>query len=204
MEPALQRGRAAARLAGKGLWDPAHCGAGPDQDVPLKLWVRSDPPGIDTASLAGEWVKIQNLGTVAVPLAHWWLRDSMLRRYTFPAGAVVQPGRSDDGLRGAAGRTTEESFHWGLNLADLREREATRNMGDGGYLFDPQGDLRAAMIYPCVVASAAIPTRAPSRSTSTRAAPSTCACATSPTARSTSTATSLRSRARPTRSKRAR
>jgi len=25
-------------------------------------------------------------------------------------------------------------------------------MGDGGYLFEPQGDLRAWMIYPCLVA----------------------------------------------------
>jgi hypothetical protein len=24
-------------------------------------------------------------------------------------------------------------------------------VGDGGYLFDPQGDLRASMIYPCAV-----------------------------------------------------
>ena len=27
-------------------------------------------------------------------------------------------------------------------------------LGDGGYLFDPDGDLRASMIYPCLVACA--------------------------------------------------
>ena len=138
-----------ARLAGKGLWDPTHCGPGPHQDVPLKLWVRSDPPGIDTASLSGEWLKIQNLGTVAVPLARWWVRDSMLRRYTFPAGAVLEPGRTITVYVGP-GQDTAESFHWGLKLP-IFENATDRNMGDGGYLFDPQGDLRAAMVYPCLV-----------------------------------------------------
>jgi endonuclease YncB( thermonuclease family) len=141
-----------ARLAGKGLWDPTHCGVGPHQDVPLKLWVNSDPTGVDTANLGDEWMKIQNLGTTAVPLAHWWVRDSMLRRLTFPAGAVLEPGATITVYTGP-GQDTADSFHWGLNQPMFENADGDgRNLGDGGYLFDPQGDLRAAMVYPCLVA----------------------------------------------------
>jgi endonuclease YncB( thermonuclease family) len=140
-----------ARLAGTGLWDPTHCGAGPHQDVPLKVWVNSDPAGVDTANLAGEWVKIQNQGTTAVPLAHWWVRDSMLRRLTFPGGAVLAPGHTVTVYTGP-GTDSAESFHWQLTQPMFENADGDgRNLGDGAYLFDPQGDLRAAMVYPCLV-----------------------------------------------------
>jgi hypothetical protein len=139
-----------ARLAGKGLWNPTHCGAGPHQDVPLKLWVNADPVGSDTEHLADEWMKIQNLGATAVPLARWWVRDSMLRRYTFPAGAVLEPGHTVTVYTGP-GQNSGESFHWGLPQPIFENPGDPRNLGDGGYLFDPQGDLRAAMVYPCLV-----------------------------------------------------
>jgi endonuclease YncB( thermonuclease family) len=140
-----------ARLAGKGLWDPQHCGAGPHQDVPLKLWVNSDPSGVDTANLGDEWMKIRNLGTTAVPLARWWVRDSMLRRFTLPAGAVLAPGHTITVYTGP-GADSGESFHWGLGQPIFENADGDgRNLGDGGYLFDPQGDLRAAMVYPCLV-----------------------------------------------------
>src|SRR4051794_6176731 len=72
-----------ARLAGRFLWDPAHCGSGPDQDVPLRLWVNWNAPGIDALNVNGEFVAIENQGDRTVDLSHWWLRDSMLERYTF-------------------------------------------------------------------------------------------------------------------------
>jgi endonuclease YncB( thermonuclease family) len=141
-----------ARLDGVGLWNPTHCGRGPDQDVPLRLWVSSDPVGKDTGDVNGEFIKIQNQGTTAVSLAHWWVRDSMLRRFTFPAGTVLAPGRTVT-VHVGHGADTAESFFWGLGDPAFENANGDgRDLGDGGYLFDPQGDLRAAMVYPCLVA----------------------------------------------------
>ena len=85
-----------------------------------------------------------------VSLEGWWVRDSGLRRYTFPAGAVVPPmGRVTlyvgDGTSGGA------SFFWGLPTSVFDQvLEDERAVGDGAYLFDPQGDLRAADVYPAL------------------------------------------------------
>jgi endonuclease YncB( thermonuclease family) len=127
-----------------GLWNPAACRTGPSQDLPLRLWVRWDPPGVDSLDFNGEWVKIHNPNDRPVPLAHWWVRDSMLRRFTFPAGTVVGPGRTVTLFVGP-GASGGETFHWGLHVTIFE------NTGDGAYLFDPDGDLRASMVYPCVV-----------------------------------------------------
>ena len=128
-----------------GLWDPTHCGAGPDQNAPLKVWVNWDPHGVDQADVNNEWVKIQNLGSSAVPLGRWWMRDSGLRRLTFPRGTVLRPGATITVHDGHGARSSDE-FFWGLGVPVFQ------NIGDGAYLFDPQGDLRAYMVYPCVVA----------------------------------------------------
>jgi len=137
---------AAARHAG--LWNPSACGSGPQQDVPLKLWASWDPPGVDSLDLNGEFIKVQNRSASApLALGGWWLRDSMLRRFTFPAGTVVPPGATVT-LRVGPGASSGLTFHWGLRETIFQ------NIGDGAYLFDPQGDLRASMVYPCVVACA--------------------------------------------------
>ena len=147
----LEQEAAARRI---GMWDPTYCGTGPNQDVPLRLWVNSDPPGSDYSDVDGEWIKIENLSpTTAVPLARWWVRDSMLRRFTFPPGAVVPPGGTVTVYVGQ-GQDTAYSFHWGLGAPIFENAGDGRNLGDGAYLFDPQGDLRDAMVYPCVVACA--------------------------------------------------
>jgi endonuclease YncB( thermonuclease family) len=141
-----------ARLDGVGLWNPTHCGRGPEQDVPLRLWVSSDPVGKDTEDVNGEFIKIQNQGSAAVPLGRWWVRDSMLRRFTFPDGTVLAPGHTVT-VHVGHGTGTAETFYWGLADPAFENADGDgRDLGDGGYLFDPQGDLRAAMVYPCLVA----------------------------------------------------
>jgi endonuclease YncB( thermonuclease family) len=131
-----------------GLWDPTHCGSGPDQNVPLRLWVNWDPHGIDQADVNGEWVKIENLSaTTPVSLSHWWVRDSGLRRYTLPNGTVLRPGETITVHDGHGQRSGDDLF-WGLGVP------VYQNIGDGAYLFDPQGDIRASMVYPCGVACA--------------------------------------------------
>jgi len=79
------------------------------------------------------------------------VRDSFNRRYTFGRQAVVPPGGSIR-VRVGRGRDRANTFYWGL--PDPIFENATRGrrgMGDGGYLFDPHGDLRAWHIYPCRV-----------------------------------------------------
>ena len=139
-----------ARAAGRGIYDPDACGVGPSAASPLKLWVNWDADGRDTSNAAGEWVKIRNLDPVnAVPLGGWYVRDSGLRRFTFPANAVVGPGATvtvnvgeeSDGVSVFAWNQRSPVFGNASGDADV--------MGDGAYLFDPLGNIRASMIYPC-------------------------------------------------------
>ncbi|MEA2427082.1 MAG: competence protein ComEC, partial [Thermoleophilaceae bacterium] len=142
----------AARAAEKhiGIWDPQHCAPGPSQGQKLKLWVNSDAPGSDSTNPNGEWVKIKNLDDVnPVPIGGWWVRDSDLRRYMFPAGATIPPNSTITMFVGG-GIDTPSEFFWGLSggVFDNGSR-GINGAGDGAYLFDPDGDVRAFMQYPC-------------------------------------------------------
>jgi endonuclease YncB( thermonuclease family) len=139
--------------AQRGLFDPDACGVGPSGASPLHLLVNWDADGDDIANPSGEWVRIRNVDPVnAVPLGGWYLRDSGLRRYTFPADAVIPPasevtldvGRDGDNI---------STFRWGLRAPVFENATHDEDaMGDGAYLFDPLGNIRATMVYPCRVA----------------------------------------------------
>ncbi|WP_051324791.1 lamin tail domain-containing protein [Candidatus Solirubrobacter pratensis] len=155
---ALSQAAAAAHL---GLYAPSSCGAGPDDDIPLAVDVNWDADGADGADLNGEWVQIRNLGARPLALAGWWLRDSWLRvspqpphrpGYEFPAPAVIPPGGAVR-VHSGCGADDASAFHW-CQKGGVFDNASTdgRHMGDGAYLFDPQGDLRASEIYPCLVA----------------------------------------------------
>ncbi|MBO3741261.1 lamin tail domain-containing protein [Actinoplanes flavus] len=130
------------------LYDTDSCGAGPAQNSGLTLTVNPDPDGADEQNLNGEWFQVHNPSTTAVPIAGWWVRDSGLRRYTFPAGTVV-PAGGDVWVHVGKGENTADHKYWGLTKPILSNADPARHsVGDGGYLFDPQGDLRGWMIYP--------------------------------------------------------
>ena len=135
-----------------GLWNPSHCGFGPNEGQPIKLWVNWDADGNENMNLTGphgEWVRIKNLDPVnPLPLGGWWLRDSDLRQYTFPDHAVVQPGGTVT-VHVGRGEDTESDLYWGLRNAVFDNVGRDKELGDGAYLFDPQGDVRAYMTYPC-------------------------------------------------------
>ena len=42
-------------------------------------------------------------------------------------------------------------FFWCQKDSVFENADGRRHSGDGGYLFDPRGNLRASMIYPCLV-----------------------------------------------------
>jgi endonuclease YncB( thermonuclease family) len=137
------------------LWDPSYCGVGPDDDVPLRLLVNWDADGQDGADLNGEWAQITNRDAGRdIAIGGWYFRDSALRRYRFPSWAIIPAGET---VKLYVGQGPDEpgEFYWGLSApAFENDSYDTRGMGDGGYLFDPQGDLRASMVYPCRVACA--------------------------------------------------
>ncbi len=84
----------------------------------------------------------------AVGLRGWWVRDSALRRYKFRRGAVIPPRRAIR-VRIGGGRNRPKTFHWGLPDPIFENAKRRHGIGDGGYLFDRHGDLRAWRMYPC-------------------------------------------------------
>jgi len=139
----------AARVQ-RNLWDHAYCGIGPSQDHPLQMWVNWDADGDDNYDPNGEWVRLKNLDPVnPMPLGGWWVRDSALRKYVFPSWATVPPGGEITVYVGR-GDTTESEFYWGQRRPAFENvTHDELDMGDGAYLYDPDGDLRLAMVYPC-------------------------------------------------------
>jgi endonuclease YncB( thermonuclease family) len=148
-----------AAAAQRGVFDPDGCGAGPDQDLPVTVTVNWDADGNDRSNLNGEWADIHNAGARPLSLRGWWFRDSWLTYgrhhrpgYAFPDNATVPAGGTVRVHMGC-GSNTASDLHW-CQHRDVFENVTSdrRQMGDGGYLFDLEGDLRAAMTYPCIVA----------------------------------------------------
>jgi endonuclease YncB( thermonuclease family) len=140
--------RAAQRRVG--IWNAEACGAGPAEWNSLRLKVKWNADDDDSRNFNGEWVRIRNVDPLNdVSLAGWWFRDSHLRRYTFPADAVVPSGGSIK-LHAGEGVRDGDSFFWGLSEPVFENAtDDERQIGDGAYLFDPHGDLRAYAQYPC-------------------------------------------------------
>ncbi len=138
----------------RGLWDTDHCGSGPHQSADLKVYVNWDAPGSDSDNLNGEYIKVTNRSSFDVPLAGWRVRDSAARGYrqrgfVFPAGATVRAGAAVY-LHVGYGANTSTRFYWRQSSPVFDNvTSSPTHMGDGGYLFDPQGDLRAWHQYPC-------------------------------------------------------
>ncbi|GIF06559.1 lamin tail domain-containing protein [Actinoplanes siamensis] len=140
-----------AALAHRRIWDDDYCGAGPARGARLTVSANSDPDGTDTLDLNGEWIRIGNPGSRTVDVSGWWVRDSGLRRYTFKRGTVV-PAGGRIYVHVGKGRDTATDKYWGLTAPILTNVDPVRpGAGDGAYLFDPQGDLRQAFVYPCRV-----------------------------------------------------
>ncbi|MDP9406053.1 MAG: lamin tail domain-containing protein [Actinomycetota bacterium] len=143
------RAAAAAAARGAALWDIDTCGAGPHHSVPLELWAQWDADSKDALNVNGEWVKLRNRSTTeTLTLDGWSLRDTALREYRFPSDTSVPPGQT---LTVHVGVGTDSGLtrYWGLSAPIFENVPADRSLGDGAYLFDPDGDLRAWFTYPC-------------------------------------------------------
>jgi endonuclease YncB( thermonuclease family) len=140
---ALAEQAAAQRI---NLWNPIHCGAGPADASPLRVIVNPYENQPER-----EWIRVRNLDPVnEVHLGGWWVRDSALRRYVFPDWATLAPGDSLT-VSTRKGSDTWTEFFWHQRKSIFDNPGGETAVGDGAYLFDPQGDLRAWMTYPCRV-----------------------------------------------------
>jgi endonuclease YncB( thermonuclease family) len=167
-----------AKNRGVGIWNPNHCGAATGS-VPL-MWVNSNAPTIDTNTepAFGEYVILKNNTAATMDLTNWMLRDNSLnffwnsdngdwmqRQNKF--GSMVIPAGEhriiylDNPARYELSATEYEYFNWSRNTpgAQLTNPYISGNYinGDGIYLQDPRGNIRASMTNPCT-SSAACPT----------------------------------------------
>jgi endonuclease YncB( thermonuclease family) len=150
--PAYRLAAQQASHEGRRMYDTDTCGAGPYQAAKLSVEVNYDAEGSDTTNVNGEWVRVANASPAPAPIGGWWVRDSGLRRYTFPAGTVV-PARGAVYVHAGKGKATATHKYWGQPAPIFANPTFdAKAIGDGGYLFDPRGDLRAWMLYPCVFA----------------------------------------------------
>lgn len=157
-----------AAASGLRLWDTDACGLGPAQAAELQMYVRSDAEGTDGDDLNGEYVRIHNRSTErSVDLSGWFVRDTMLRPmtatagvsgtrhpgFTFPSGTVVAPGDTVT-LHVGSGTSSARRFYWQQTSPVFENQTAApAYVGDGAYLFDPQGDLRVWQVYGCLTRS---------------------------------------------------
>ena len=131
-----------AAAAGRGIWATSSCGRGPSEGVPLRLAVNGETP---------EWVRIRNLDPArTVNLGGWSLGDATPSRYVLPDWATVTPGETLT-IRVGTGVDTWTQLFW-QGKKNVFDNLGAHGVGDGAFLFDPQGDLRAWMTYPCRLA----------------------------------------------------
>src|SRR4051812_24504219 len=130
------------------LWNPSGCGAGPAAD--LRFWVNWGDHGAPFSNEPGEWVRVRNADSSrSVELGGWVIRTSDLRRYRFPTDVRLAPA-GELTLHVGHGRNTATDRFWGIggSIFDNPTDDA-KQRGDGAYLFDPRGNLRYHMTYPC-------------------------------------------------------
>ena len=138
---------------GANIWDNDYCGAGPNQGSALEVRVQPNANGDDYAPLTGELVQVLNHNrSVDVSIGGWRLRDSTNKWFTLPAGSVLRAGeRLNIGVGPAP--TPGVTLRWNREQFNMFPDPGSKEYGDGVYLFDKDGDLRAHSIYPCVVCS---------------------------------------------------
>lgn len=139
-----------AARAGANLFDTDYCRSGPVQSAPLRVWVSWDANGDDAGNVNGEYVRVLNSGSTAISLSRWQVRTGGQDSFTFPTNATVPAGGVLT-LRVGRGTSTSTTFYWGSTAPKFPNASVALNRyGSGAYLFDPDGDLRAWSIYPCM------------------------------------------------------
>ena len=142
-----------AQRAGRGIWDPDHCGPREQPAANIKLTVSWDAPGIDQQNLNGEFVIVRNVGTSNADLSGWLLRDSSLTSwFSFPAGSLLAPNdyRVVHVGSGSPGSPSPRDLYMNSSEPLFPNTQDGRFIGDGAYLLDRRTAVRAFDEYPCI------------------------------------------------------
>ncbi len=141
----------AAAAAGLNIWDPTNCGTRDATGIPLQMWVQPDPSGNDWKNVNGEYVRIANLSPdTAADVSGWSMRDGSLHWLRFPANTVIPPNDALT-IRVGQGTDTADTLYWDRKRPVFSNLGVTPEyMGDGAYLIDRQGNIRAWYVYPCL------------------------------------------------------
>jgi micrococcal nuclease len=135
-----------AKTTGKNLWDPDYCGVGPAAN--LRVSVKYDAVGKDAQNLNGEYLRVTNRGSTTVSLSGWHVRDGGPFNYNFPSWAKVGAGKTVY-VHVGRGTSSGVNFYWGRTAPVFDNPTGSPQYnGDGGYLFDPKGNLRASAMWP--------------------------------------------------------
>ena len=136
-----------AAAAGLRLWDTHGCGDGPSPDAPLTMRVNYDAKCNDRFNVNGEWAEIHN---DSGPPSRSRAGGSATRRCAATRSRRAPSSRpaAPSGSAWATAPTRADELHWGLDSPPFENPSYDeRATGDGGYLFDPRGNLRAWVIY---------------------------------------------------------
>ena len=147
----------AARARGIGLWDPTACGTGPEQDARLELRAKYDADGTTPRTSTASGSRSATGAT-----APWrWPGGGCATPTCASAGGARRASASRPGPpcrratrscstagAGATMRTTCTGAR--APRCSTNVSYDARAFGDGAYLFDPQGDLRANTTWPCL------------------------------------------------------
>lgn len=163
-----------AKTRGAGLWNPNLCG--PAVGAAPLIWFNANAPtiGTDLEPAFGEYVILKNDTTSPMDLTGWSLRDNSLNFFWDSANSVWMQGSNKFGaliLRPGEHKivyldnpdgyplspTEYEYFNWSRNAPGAQLTNGSINgayaNGDGIYLQDPSGNMRASMTNPCTSAS---------------------------------------------------
>lgn len=139
-----------AQDAGVGIWNPAFCSSVEQPEARIALTVTWDAPGNDAQRLDAETVIIRNVGSTAVDLSGWLLRDSSLEAWlTLPGGTLIEPGDYRV-VHVGVGTNTGRDLYMQATQPIFPNLEPGQFLGDGAYLLDRSTTPRAWFEYPCL------------------------------------------------------
>ena len=141
-----------AARAGDGIWETDACGAGPDAGTRSRLKVKWDADDADSAERQRRVRPRHELRSRQRRVSLRGLVGARLRTAALHLPARVSLSRpvARSSVHTGAGARGGTPSTGGEGPPCSRTRPARgRRIGDGAYLFDPQGDLRARAGYPC-------------------------------------------------------
>ena len=155
-----------ARDGRLGLWAPSACGPSAGTEISI-VRIEADAAGDDNENLNEEYVRLRNLGDLAVDMTGWVLKDaSASHRYAFPAGFLLAAGL-EVRIYSGCGTDTPNSLYWCSGGA------IWNNDGDTAFVLDQNGNTVVYQDYVPVATTTSSTTSTSTTTPATTAPPTT-------------------------------